>query len=185
MPWKSSTAASERTLPRLAAHVPRCGTPRRSPRSWRRAAALILVHLLVVVHVAHWKVTGRTVTPLEPSEVRQTLDYGYVNAGLFVFAGLLLLTLVVGRVFCGWAAHVVAYQALCAWLLEKAGVRPRPVRARVLKLVPWGAALYMFLPWSRWLDGRTMPALTARFTTDSFWRTFPGPWIAALTILVD
>jgi polyferredoxin len=184
MPWKSST---ERDLPRLDAHVPRCGAPRRSPRSWRRAAALILVHLLVVVHVAHWKTTGRTVTPLEPSEAMQTLELGYVNAGAIVFAALILLTLLLGRFFCGWACHLVAYQDLCAWLLEKAGVRPRPVRARVLRLVPWGAALYMFV-WPtlvRWFHGRAMQPFTAHLTTDSFWRTFPGPWIAALTIVVD
>src|SRR5262245_36529431 len=114
MPWKSSTERRASDRPRLDAHVPRCGTPRRSPRSWRRAAALILVHLLVVVHVAHWKTTGRTVTPLEPSEAMQTLELGYVNAGAIVFAALILLTLLLGRFFCGWACHVVAYQDLCA-----------------------------------------------------------------------
>lgn len=184
MPWNSST---ERDLPRLDAHVPRCGAPRRSPRSWRRAAALILVHLLVVLHVAHWRTTGRTLTPLEPSEAMQTLELGYVNAGFLVFAALLLLTLLLGRFFCGWACHLVAYQDLCAWLLEKAGLRPRPVRARVLRLVPWGAALYMFV-WpslSRWIEGRPGPNFVAHLTTDSFWRTFPGPWVAALTIAVD
>jgi ferredoxin len=30
-----------------------------------------------------------------------------------------------------------------------------------------------------------MPPLAAHLTTDSFWRTFPGPWIAALTVAVD
>src|SRR5262252_2674560 len=103
MPWNWSAEASASELPRLDRHVPRCGAPRCSPRSWRRAAALILVHLLVVVHLAHWKTTGRTVSPLEPSEAMQTLELGYVNAGAIVFAALLLLTLVLGRFFCGWA----------------------------------------------------------------------------------
>src|SRR5262249_29463300 len=104
-----------RELPRPETHVPRCGTPHRSPKSRRRAAALIAVHALVVVHVAHWKLSGRTLTPLEPSEAMQTLELGYVNAGFVVFGALLLATLVLGRFFCGWACHVVAYQDLCAW----------------------------------------------------------------------
>src|SRR5688572_3811044 len=117
----------------------------------------------------------------------QTLELGWVNAGFLVFAALLLLTLVLGRFFCGWACHVVAYQDLSAWLLGKLGLRPRPLRARVLLWVPLGVALYMFV-WptvSRWWQDRPMPALAWHLTTDSFWKTFPGPWMAALTLLVD
>ncbi len=117
----------------------------------------------------------------------QTLELGYVNAGFLLFAFLLVVTLVVGRFFCGWACHVVAYQDLCAWLLEKVGVRPRPVRARVLRFVPIGAALYMFV-WpsvARWWHDQRLPAIAWHLTTDSFWKTFPGPWMAALTLIVD
>jgi polyferredoxin len=176
-----------RELPRLDPHVPRCGTPVRSRKARRRAVALILVHLLVIVHVAHWKIAGSTLTPLEPSESMQTLELGYVNAGFVVFGALLVATLVFGRFFCGWACHVVAYQDLCAWLLERAGLRPRPLRVRLLRLVPIGAALYMFV-WpsvARAWSGGPDPELVTRFTTSSFWRTFPGPWMAALTIAVD
>jgi NAD-dependent dihydropyrimidine dehydrogenase PreA subunit len=176
-----------RELPRLDPHVPRCGTPVRSRKARRRAVALIAVHLLVVVHVAHWKIAGSTLTPLEPSESMQTLELGYVNAGFVVFGLLLVATLVFGRFFCGWACHVVAYQDLCAWLLERAGLRPRPLRVRLLRLVPIGAALYMFV-WpsvARAWSGGPDPELVTRFTTSSFWRTFPGPWMAALTIAVD
>jgi len=176
-----------RELPRLDSHVPHCGTPARSPKSRRRAVALIAVHLLIVAHVAHWKVTGATLTPLEPSEAMQTLELGWVNAGFVVFGLLLVATLVFGRFFCGWACHVVAYQDLCAWLLERAGLRPRPLRVRLLRLVPIGAALYMFV-WpsvARAWSGAPDPEFVTRFTTSSFWRTFPGPWMAALTIAVD
>src|SRR5262249_54402886 len=123
------------------------------------------------------------------SESMQTLEYGYVNAGFLVFGALLLLTLVLGRFFCGWACHVVAYQDLCAWLLGRIGLRPRPVRARLLVLVPLGAAFYMFfLPTlERLWSGAPMPAGDQRshLTTSNFWGTFPGPWMAALTVLID
>jgi polyferredoxin len=94
---------------------------------------------------------------------------------------------VLGRFFCGWACHVVAYQDLCAWALRRVGLRPRPVRSRLLVLVPLGAALYMFL-WpqvARWLERRPFPGLELNLATDDLWATFPGPWIALITLLVD
>ncbi len=145
------------------------------------------VHLAVFAHLAHWKVNGRTLTPLEPSEAMQTLELGYVNAGFVLFTLAIAATLVFGRFFCGWACHVVAYQDLCAWLLGRFGLRPRPVRSRLLVYVPLGAALYMFV-WpsvSRMLAGDPAPALSAHFQTEELWATFPGPWIGALTFLVD
>ena len=147
----------------------------------------MLVHVAVLVHVAHWRVTGRSLTPVEPSEAMQTLELGYLNAGFLLFATAILATLVFGRFFCGWACHVVAYQDLCAWLLGKLGLRPRPVRSRTLVFVPLGAALYMFV-WpqvERLLEQREFPPLVAHFQTEELWASFPGPWIAALTFLVD
>ncbi len=174
-------------LPAAREHAVRCGTPKKSRRSFYRALALIAVHVLVIAHVAHWKITGRTLTPMEPSESMQTLELGYVNAGFVLFAVAIVLTLAFGRFFCGWACHVVAYQDLCSWILKKMRLRPRPVRSRLLVFVPLGAALYMFVwPQILRLDaGKNFPALQAHFSTDSFWRTFPGPTMAALTILID
>jgi polyferredoxin len=174
------------SLPVPARHRPR-GTPRPSQRSRARALVLVLVHAAILIHVAHWKVTGATWTPMEPSEAMQTLELGYVNAGFLLFAAATLATLVLGRFFCGWACHVVAYQDLCAWLLKKVGLRPRPVRSRLLVFVPLGAALYMFV-WpqvARLLEGRAFPGFELHLTTTDLWATFPGPWVATLTLLVD
>ncbi len=152
-----------------------------------RVACWVLVHALVLAHVAHWKVAGRTLSAVEPSEAGETLELGYVNAGFLLFVALVLATLVLGRFFCGWACHVVAYQDACAWLLGKLGLRPRPIRSRLLVLVPFYAALSMFvLPTvARLLAGHGFPELAVRLTTDDLWARFPGPWIAALTFAVD
>jgi len=174
------------TLPAPTRNRPR-GTPRASRRAPVRAAVLIAVHLAVLAHVAHWKMTGSTLTPVEPSEAMQTLELGYVNAGFLLFAAAILATLLLGRFFCGWACHVVAYQDLCAWLLGKFGLRPRPVRSRLLAFVPLGAALYMFV-WpqvARLLEQRLFPGLELQLATDDMWATFPGLWVAVLTLLVD
>jgi len=41
-----------------------------------RAATLASVYLLMVVHVIHWKVSGKTLAPLEVHEVMYTLELG-------------------------------------------------------------------------------------------------------------
>jgi polyferredoxin len=174
-------------LPRVDRHQPRCGVPRRSRRFRWRVVTWILVHVAALVHVAHWKVAGRTLTPVEPSEAMQTLELGYVNAGFLLFLFTIVATLVLGRFFCGWACHLVAYQDLCAWLLRRLGCKPRPLRVRLLALVPFVAAFEMFVrpTLMRWLEGRSAPELSLHLTTEQFWATFPGPWMAALTFLVD
>lgn len=172
--------------PRIDALKPR-GTPRVSRASRVRAWVLVGVHVVVLAHVAHWLIAGRTLTPVEPSEAMQTLELGLVNAGFVLFVLAILATLVVGRFFCGWVCHLVAYQDLCAWLLARFGWKPRPVRSRLLVWVPLGAALYMFV-WpsvSRALAGGANPSFVPHFTTDDLWATFPGPGIAVLTLLVD
>lgn len=178
--------SARESLPAGRVHAPR-GTPRQSKRSRWRAASLIAVHLLLLVHLAHWRVRGSTLSPVEPSESMQTLELGYVNAGFLMFAVATLATLVLGRFFCGWACHVVAYQDAAAWLLGKFSLRPRPIRSRLLVWVPLAAAFYMFA-WptiARWLEGREFAGFKAHFSTESFWATFPGPGIALLTIFVD
>ncbi|MGI8924564.1 MAG: tetratricopeptide repeat protein [Fimbriimonadales bacterium] len=175
-------SAAPISIPREAETIG-CGGLRVSKRGVWRAAVLIGVHVLIIAHIVHWKLAGKTVSPVEPSEAMQTLELGYVNAGFILFIGLILSTLVFGRFFCGWGCHVVALQDVCGWLMKKAGVKPKPFRSRLLVFVPLFAAFYMFL-WPtivRWLDGRAFPGLSNHLQTENFWATFPGPGIALLT----
>lgn len=179
----SACAAGSVSLPVLAGAG---GPPRvaRSKASRWRAAVLVLVHLLIIAHVVQWLLTGRTLSPVEPSESIETIKYGYVNAGFIFFAAAVLVTLVLGRFVCGWGCHLVAYQDLCTWLLKKIGIRPKPFRSRLLIFVPLGAALYMFA-WPQvyiWLRGMARPPTTAHLMTEEFWRTFPGLGVAVLTV---
>lgn len=152
----------------------------------RRAWVLIGVHVVAAVHIWHWRATGSSLTPVEPSEAMQTLELGYVNAGFLFFAFAILSTLVFGRWFCGWGCHVVALQDLSAWVLKKIGIRPKPIRSRLLVWVPVFAALYMFVypQIVRLWDRRDAPAWTWHLTTEDFWSTFPNAQIALLTFAV-
>jgi len=174
------------SLPRLDRHKPKCGPVRKSKSGRRRALVLIGVHVLVGVHVLLWVWLGRTLTPVEPSEAMQTFELGYVNAGFVLFVLLIVSTLIFGRWFCGWACHVVALQDLSAWLLRRVGLKPRPIRSRLLVFAPFVVAGHMFL-WphiEHWWDPvqKPMPKLADwqwHLTTDAFWATFPG-WIMSL-----
>ena len=164
-----------------------------SPRSIRasrtskwRAAVLIGIHVLIGLHITHWLVTGRSVTPVEPSEAMAFSRVGVVNAGLIFFCVTILLTLIFGRLFCGWACHLVALQDLSRWLLAKVGIRPRPLRSRLLAWVPFLAFFYMFLwpaIYRAWI-GDSFAQSQLEMTTEHFWATFPGWTIGALTFLI-
>jgi len=159
---------------------------RKSKRGPWRAAVLITVHAVVALHVTHFLLSGRTLSPVEPSESMYTLELGYVNCGFVFFGIALLATLLFGRFFCGWGCHIVALQDFCAWLMRRVGVRPKPFRSRLLAYAPIVVALYMFV-WPTFLrlaTGGEFPGLTRHFTTTDLWATFPGPVFATLTFAV-
>lgn len=183
-----------------------------------RAAVLTLVHILIIVHVVLWLMSGdpgsrSTLSPVEPSEAMFTLEQGKVNAGFVLFAGAIVLTALLGRYFCGWACHVVALQDLCAWMMKKIGVHPKPWRSRLLVWMPLLIALYMFV-WptfrrevlalaigeqvmiagqahyvltarqAAWLgDVQPLHGFEAHFQVEDFWATFP-PWYVAIPFLL-
>jgi polyferredoxin len=160
---------------------------RKSKRGRWRAGVLIGIHALVALHITHYLIAGRTLSPVEPSESMATLELGYVNCGFVFFAVALAGTLIFGRFFCGWGCHIVAMQDFCAWLMKKMGVRPKPFRSRLLAFGPLAAAFYMFAwPTLRRLAsgsaGGAFPGFSNHLTTDRLWATFPGPVFGVLTI---
>ncbi len=166
---------------------------RRSFAKWR-ALSLSLVYLVFAAHIIHWKLTGNTLAPLELNEVMYTLELGVITAGFLFMCCLVLGTLFFGRFFCSWACHIMVLQDLCAWLLEKLKIRRRPIRSRLLLLVPLSTAFYMFI-WPqilRAIEAKAFPTFHFRddsegwasFVTNDFWRNLPAPPVIVLTFLV-
>lgn len=180
---------------------------KRSRNGRRRAIVLMLVHVIFAVHIAQWLLSGlrtgerSTISPIEPSEAMYTLEQGQINAGFVFFILAIAATLVFGRYFCGWGCHVVALQDMCAWMMRKAHMRPKPFRTRLLVWAPLGLGLYMFV-WPTfhrevitrafdavaaempaWL-GRSapFPGFQPHFVVEDFWATFP-PWYVAIPFL--
>lgn len=176
--------------------TPETGSAAVRPRNYsrRRAALLASVYFLAGLHIAHWKVAGRTLAPLELNELMYTLELGIVTAGFLFMAVAALGTVVFGRFFCSWGCHIIALQDLCHWLLGKIGINPKPVRSRVLLLVPLYALFDMFvLPQAlRVAEGRPYPSWRlagedegwASFVTSDFWRNLPGPGVTITTFLI-
>jgi len=157
---------------------------RHSRTSKWRAASLIAVYLLMAGHFIHWRIIGTTVTPIEPSEARFTIETGAVNAGFIFFAVAILATLILGRFICGWICHIVALQDFSSWTLKKLGLTPKPFRSRLLVYVPLVVAFYMFV-WPTIVRAITKPnnetmisGFTNHLTTSEFWITFPPVWVA-------
>lgn len=174
--------------PHASAQVPRRSLGR------RRAMVLIAVHLLIAIHIATWLIWGRTVSPLELNETMFTLELGIVTIGAIFMALIVISTLIFGRFFCSWGCHVLALQDLTHWALGRCGLRPKPVRSRLLLLGPVAVMLLMFV-WpqiARLWSGQPRPTLHlstdadgfgSLMTTD-FLRNLPGPGITVLTFVV-
>lgn len=157
---------------------------RKSKTSFWRAVALIALYVLMIAHIIQWRFMGETVTPIEPSEAMYTLQNGAINAGFIFFTLAILATMIFGRFVCGWGCHIVALQDLCAWLLEKVGLKPKAFRSRLLVFVPLVVALYMFV-WPTVLriiaapkNEPVIPQFTNHLITTEFWATFPPVWVA-------
>jgi polyferredoxin/tetratricopeptide (TPR) repeat protein len=175
---------------------------RASKMGVRRAVVLGLVHVLIVAHLVQWLISGRTLSPIEPSESMETLETGVINAGFVFFSLAILSTIVFGRFVCGWGCHIIALQDLCRWMMLKIGVRPKPFRSRLLMLVPLGLALYMFV-WPNFKRFVVFPAFEAldvaapvflkpiaplggfetEFVVEDFWATFAA-WPVAIPFLL-
>ncbi len=151
-----------------------------------RAAVLIGVHVAILGHFLHWWTSGRTMTPLEPSESMEFSTQGVVNAGFVLFVVAIGSTAILGRWFCGWACHIVALQDLCRWMLGKIGMTPRLVDLGPLRAVPWLAFVYMFLAplADRALAGIPIGITGTHLTTENLWRTFPNTWGEAIATLL-
>ncbi len=180
---KSAKTISHRLVEEPAGDDHRKIRPSRSGK--RRALVLGAVHVLIGLHIAHWLVSGSTVTPVEPSEAMAFSRDSIINAGLIFFAVMIGLTAIFGRFFCGWGCHLVALQDLCRHWLIKLGIRPQPLRSRWLAWVPTLAFVYMFL-WPaafRLWTGDSLAVRGMELTTSAFWATFPGWIVGGLTLL--
>ena len=90
----------------------------------------------MIAHIIQWRIMGKTVSPIEPSETMYTLQKGFVNAGFIFFSLAILATLIFGRFVCGWGCHILALQDLCGWLLKENGSASEAVSVASARVCP-------------------------------------------------
>lgn len=206
---EASTGAPSATPAAKAVHLPVLAIthdkpPIRSGLRRYRYMALASVYVFMIAHVAHWLLKGKTLGPVVFSETMYTLEAGRINAGFIFFATAILVTLVFGRFFCGWACHMAGLQELCAWGMNKFGVRPRHFRSRILGYTPLCLALYLFL-WptlkreavyplmTKWWPQyaayfrpvQDFPGLKVDVLTTNLWSPLPGIFVALFFLLTS
>src|SRR5438132_11155665 len=86
---------------------------RKSRTSRWRGAALITLNLFMIAHIIQWRVMGKTISPIEPSETMHTLQKGFVNAGFIFFSLAIIAPLIFGRFVFRWGCHSLALQDNC------------------------------------------------------------------------
>ena len=143
-----------------------------------RTATLFAIHLVIILHVAHWLVNGTTLGGIGPDGAMELGKHDIIAVGLICFAAAIVTSAVFGRFFCGWGCHLIALQDICRWALLKVGIRPKPLRSRLLRVVPWIAFAYMFLwpaAYRLWI-GDDFKTPTLVLTTDNLWAG-PMGWV--------
>ncbi len=168
-----------------------------------RVATLIAVNVAIVVHLLHGWWAGETFGRVVFADAKAALESGVINPGFLLFALALLVTALFGRLFCGWACHMAALQDLCAWLLQRIGIRPRLFRSRLLGYVPLLLALYLFVwpsversivvpllarVWPSALAGFDPPppisGWSLQWTSNNLWAGMPELWVAVPFLLI-
>lgn len=195
-----SNSAGERTVELdVIQGAPKMGQTRAG--RWR-TIVLVTVNLLMVAHLIQWLIVGMTVSPIEPSEMMETLEVGVVNAGAIFFLVAIVVTAIFGRFFCGWACHMVSLQDFCAVTMSRIGVRPKAFRSRLLMWVPLLLGWYMFvwptfkrlvmkpvfeargIEWPVWLRPvGEIHQFSQELIVSDYWATMP-PWEVAVVFLI-
>jgi len=116
------------------------------------------------------------------------LGSGLVSAGVILAAAAFAITLVFGRVFCGWGCHFGGTQDLAAWILRKLGLRMPPIRTRFLHLLPFIllAGCFVLPEIARWLSPPAGEAERFELRVDFGqppWANLPGFFVSTVTFL--
>jgi polyferredoxin/tetratricopeptide (TPR) repeat protein len=193
--------SGERTvgLPVIQGRAPKMGETRMG--RWR-TIALVMVNVLMIAHLIQWLIMGMTISPIEPSEAMETLELGVINAGAIFFLVAIVVTMIFGRFFCGWACHMVSLQDACAVFMARIGVRPKAFRSRLLMWVPFVLGMYMFvwpsfkrvvlrpvlegagMEWPVWLRPvGEIHRVSSELIVEDYWATMPS-WPVAVVFLI-
>jgi polyferredoxin len=143
---------------------------------------LILLHILV-----YYVFDRRGIGCIDFFGLATFAGKGQITAGTVFLAGLILVTLLLGRVFCGWGCHFALFQDLLVRLLNRIGLRTHFRRSRLELAVP-PILLFVTLayPILVWWNRRGPPdSVTVDLAYPEVWHLLPGVKGVLLILLID
>ena len=147
-----------------------------------------LVNALIALHVVIYYFSGRrSVGCIDFFGLATFLGKGQITAGTIFIGVTILLTLVLGRVFCGWGCHFGLFQDLLAKGLRRIGVRT-PFRRSWLEFAipPILFAVTLIYPIATWWREVGAPdGVTMNIGYPDVWHLLPGLKGVLLILAVD
>lgn len=111
--------------------------PRRKSILRFRLSCLGGVNVLIALHIYLWYArSNHSVGCIDFFGWTTFAGYGRITAGTVFLAVLVVVTLVFGRLFCGWGCHFAFFQDALVRVLRRAGVRPVLRRSRLEQFLP-------------------------------------------------
>lgn len=160
------------------------------PRRARRVRLLVLagVNALIVIHAVLYYVLGnRAVGCIDFFGLATFAGLGRVTAGSVFLGAIIILSLVMGRVFCGWGCHFALFQDLLVSLFDRLNFRV-PFRRSRLEFVipPILLAVTLFYPIVAWWRVHGVPQrVSADLAYPEVWHLLPGVKGVVLILGID
>ncbi len=155
-----------------------------------RVPCQVILHVVLIGHIlAYYFLGWKRIGGADIQDFfHNFLGSGLVSAGVILAAAAFAITLVFGRVFCGWGCHFGGMQDLAAWILRKLGLRMPPIRTRFLHLLPFIllAACFVLPEIGRWLSPGAGEAEHFELRVDFGqppWANLPGFFVSVVTFL--
>jgi len=145
----------------------------------RRIWAFAILHLLIAIHLVAWYLLDwRAIGAIDMQELfRNFIEKNVLTAGAVFFLGLIALTLLWGRIFCGWWCHIGQAYDLIAAGYRRLGIRMHGVP---LRFGTWMAAFVLIWFFLREAVLHRVagpnPELTVAMGEVAPWELLPG-WV--------
>jgi polyferredoxin len=143
---------------------------------------LILLHIL-----CYYFLDRRSIGCVDFFGLATFFGNGQITAGTIFLVCVVGVTLVFGRVFCGWGCHFALFQDLLVRFLTRLGVRTPFRRSRLEYVVPPILFLVTLLyPIAAWWQTNGLPReVTMELAYPEVWHLLPGLKGVVLILLVD
>ncbi len=147
-----------------------------------------MINALIVLHVVlYYAFDRKAVGCVDFFGLATFLGKGQITAGTVFLGALIVLTLVLGRVFCGWGCHFALFQDLLTRLFDRLGVRVPFRRSRLELVIPpilfFVTLAYPILAW--WRHNGVPRSATVDLAYPDVWHLLPGLKGVLLILVFD